>query len=193
MLNLGLHSVLASELSAETEQRLQRGEVVVTVMRSSTGAGVQVFAVVDIPRQPHDVWPVMTDCERATKFVPGLISCKILQRDPQGAWDVREHISSPGWPLPTFRTVFRSRYEPNRRVQFSRIAGDLKRSEGEWLIVPRDGNQSTRVIYSAEVEYDTWLPDFLLRDQLAAQMPRVLLALRKESEAVSADGAPLQP
>jgi uncharacterized membrane protein len=177
-----IHGASSSELDPRSEDRLRRGEAVVRIKHLETGKGAQVSAAIDIELPAARVWPVMTDCERAPTYVPGLISCKVLQRDPDGDWDIREHISSPGWPLPDFRTVFRSTYELERRVRFSRIDGDLKRSEGEWLLVPRERGQSTRVIYSAELEYDTWLPAFLLRDHLAAQMPRVLLALRKRCE-----------
>lgn len=173
-------AVHAAEFALEDERRLSRGEILVNVKRVRIGDGAQVLAAVDIPMPSSRVWPIMTDCERAPTFVPGLASCKVLQRDAAGAWDIREHVSSPGWPLPDFRTVFRSFYEPTRRVRFSRVDGDLKRSDGEWLLLPLDGGGSTRVIYTAEVEYDTWVPAFLVRDHLATQMRSVLVALRNE-------------
>ena len=185
-----MHGAQAGDLNREAEDRLRQGEAVVSIKRLDTGKGAQVSAAIDLRLPAAEVWPVMTDCERAPTFVPGLVSCKILQRDANGGWDIREHISSPGWPLPELRTVFRSTYEPDRRVRFSRVDGDLKRSEGEWLLVPREGGQSTRVIYSAELEYDTWVPAFLLRDHLAAQMPQVLLALRKQCETAAAAQPP---
>jgi hypothetical protein len=174
-------------LDRKSEEGLRRGEAVVNVERLEADKGVRVSAAIDIGLPAAHVWPIMTDCEGAAPFVPGLLSCRVLHRDPNGAWDIREHISSPGWPLPDFRTVFRSTYEFDRRVQFSRVDGDLKRSQGEWLLVPLERGQSTRVIYSAEVEYDTWVPAFLLRDHLAAQMPRVLIALRTQCEKAAAD------
>jgi uncharacterized membrane protein len=182
LLLLVVYGAHAADFDPASEERLRRGEAVASVRRLDVGIGAHVSAAIDIALPVTQVWPIMTDCERAPTFVPGLKSCKILQRDTNGGWDIREHVSSPGWPLPDFRTVFRSTYELERRVRFSRIDGDLKRSEGEWLLVPRERGQSTRVIYSAEVEYDTWVPAFLLRDHLAAQMPRVLAALRKQCE-----------
>ncbi|MEQ1754258.1 MAG: SRPBCC family protein [Micropepsaceae bacterium] len=186
LLLLVVYGAHAADFDPKLEDRLRRGEAVASVKRLDAGTGAQVSAAIDIALPVAQVWPIMTECERAPTFVPGLKSCKILQRDTNGGWDIREHDSSPGWPLPDFRTVFRSTYELERRVRVSRIDGDLKRSEGEWLLVPRERGQSTRVIYFAELEYDTWLPAFLLRDHLAAQMPQVLLALRRQCEIATA-------
>ena len=169
-----------AEFTPADELRLSRGEVLVDATRAPMGSGTRISAAIDVSLPAALVWPVMTDCERAPTFVPGLSSCRVLQRDAGGAWDIREHISSPGWPLPDFRTVFRSTYDPTRSVHFSRVDGDLKRSEGEWLLLPLHGGASTRIVYVAEVEYDTWAPAFILRDHLAAQMRRVLLALQRE-------------
>lgn len=147
---------------------------------AANGEGVSVTASVEIPATPAEVWAVMTDCERAPAFVPGLISCRVLDRDPNGAWDVREHVSSPGWLLPNVRTVFRSEYLPHRRVSFARTSGDLAKSKGEWRLDERREAPATRVTYVAEVDYDTLLPGFLLRRHLEDQMVRVLAALRRE-------------
>ena len=173
-------NVRAADITPDESARLSRGEVLVTASRVRDAGSTKIVAAIDIALPAARVWPIMTDCERAPRYVPGLSSCQILQRDAAGAWDIREHISSPGWPLPDFRTVFRSTYEPVRRVHFVRVDGDLKRSEGDWFLQPLNGGASTRVLYVAEVDYDTWVPGIMLRDHLAAQMRRVLLALRRE-------------
>ena len=127
------------------------------------------------------IWPIMTNCDRAPSFVPNLISCRILEQDPKGYWDVREQISSPAFFLPNFRTVFRSNYELNRRIYFSRVAGDLESSEGQWLLVPINEGRATRVLYSADTEYRGWIPKGWMRNHLSGEMVRVMDALRQES------------
>lgn len=178
----GLSAPAASgeEPSARPESHVDRGEAIAIVSQAADGDGVHVTAAVEIALPAAEVWPVMTSCDRAPTFVPGLVSCRILERDPSGAWDIREHVSSPGWLLPNVRTVFRSEYVPNQRVSFARVAGDLSRSEGEWRLTELNGGNSTRVSYVADVNYDTMLPGFMLRSHLQDQMVRVLSALRRE-------------
>ena len=166
-------------LDPDEQRRLQPGDVVVSVEASTTGSGAHILAVIDIPRPPHDVWSVMTDCARAPSFVPNLVSCRILERARDGSWDIREQVSSLGWLSPNFRSVFRSEYEPDRRVHVSRVAGDMIRSEGEWLLVPIQGGRATRVTYSADVDYGSWLPNFLIRDHVVDDIRTVLSALRR--------------
>ena len=166
-------------LSTNAERQLEQGEVVVSVRRAAVG-GAELFAAVEIPLAAAQIWPVMTNCDRAPSFVPNLVSCRILERDRDGHWDIRERISSPSWFASKIRTVFRSEYRAPKRVHFARVAGDLRRSDGEWTLTPGNKPGATRVIYQAIVDYETWLPDFVLRDQMEAQMSRTLTALRRE-------------
>ena len=171
---------IAGAADNSAEERLRRGEAVAAVSPIADGEGVHVTAAIEVPVAPALVWSIMTSCERAPSYVPGLLSCRVVAADPAGQWDIREHVSSPGWLLPDMRTVFRSEYEPPRRVSVSRVSGDLARSDGEWRLEARNGGSHTRVTYAADVQYDTALPGFMLRRHLRDQMVRVLTALRQE-------------
>ncbi|MEQ1756638.1 MAG: SRPBCC family protein [Micropepsaceae bacterium] len=173
-------SSASAGLAQEQIQRLENGQVVVSVAVAVNGEGAHVEAAIDVPMSAQTIWPIMTDCDRAPSYVPKLISCRILERAPNGDWDIREHLSSPGWLLPNFRTVFRSDYEINRRVHFSRVAGDLRKSEGEWLLFPIDEGRATRVIYTVDTEYRSWIPNAWMHDYLADEISNILNALRHE-------------
>jgi hypothetical protein len=81
------------------------------------GAAGTVRGSVEIAASPSIVFAVMTDCAKALRIVRGLKSCRVLQRDPEGRWDVREHRVS--WSvLPSVRNVFRSDYVPDRSIRF---------------------------------------------------------------------------
>ena len=56
----------------------------------------------------------MTDCDLAPKMVAKLKSCRILERDPQGRWDIREEVSQMTF-MPSVRTVYREDFEPPQR------------------------------------------------------------------------------
>jgi len=172
-------------LSQADIAHLRSGEPVVMVAAISGGDAVRVQAAIDIAAPAEHVWSVMTDCARAASFVPGLESCRVLDRDPAGRWDIREHRIAWMWFLPRIRSVFRTEYEPPKRLNFRRIAGDLKRSEGEWRLMslPEGG---TRVSYDAIIAADVPVPGFMVENALRNDMATVLRRLQAECTGASA-------
>lgn len=162
------------------EARLRAGEVLVEANVDEAEEAARVSAVVDIAATPQAVWEVMVDCARAPKFVPDLVSCRILERDPNGAWDIREHIIDWAWFLPNIRNVFRSDYEPPRVLRFKRVDGDMARSEGEWRLEPTNGGASTRLFYSALLLPKSWIPPSMALSSVRSDVPKILRALRRE-------------
>jgi hypothetical protein len=122
----------------------------------------------------------MTDCARMLHFVPGLTSCRVVEADPQGRWDVREHKINWAWFMPNIRTVFRADYDRPRRIKFRRVGGDLKRSEGEWQLVPHAEGPGTRLLYNAILAADVPAPDFVVVAAIRNDMAKVLRQLRAE-------------
>lgn len=181
LLALSAPAEAALEIGAEEEARLARGETLVDVRLDEVEEAAAVSAVIDIAAPPEIVWAVMTDCARAPRFVPDLVSCRVLERDPAGAWDIREHMIDWAWFLPTIRNVFRSDYEPPFRLRFARSDGDLSRSEGEWRLEPRNGGTATRVHYMALLAPSSVVPVSLALPSVRSDVPKVLEALRRES------------
>jgi len=170
-------AVRAAEPAATGEAALQNGRPFVEVLPDPDGDGGVIRAAIDIAAPPEVVFRVVTDCELAPKMVTSLKSCRILERDPAGRWDVREQVSKMTF-LPSVRNVFRSDYDPPGRVRFHRVDGDLKVYEGEWRIEPLPGG--TRVSYSSRVSTPFHVPHALARFGLRMQVPQALLALRRE-------------
>jgi hypothetical protein len=162
------------------DARLHAGAVLVEAKVDEAEGAARVSAAIDIAAAPDKVWAVMTDCARAATFVPDLVSCRILESDPNGAWDVREHIIDWAWYLPNIRNVFRSDYEPPRVLRFRRIDGDMARSEGEWRLEPLNGGSATRLSYTALLLPKSWIPPSLALSSVRSDVPKVLLALRRE-------------
>ncbi|MDO9336861.1 MAG: SRPBCC family protein [Caulobacter sp.] len=134
---------------------------------------------VDIEAPPAVVWNVILDCNRARRMAPNVQSCKVLDRAADGSWDVREMVVAP--PLvPKVRSVFKSSYEPVRRITFKCTGGDVKVCEGEWrlTVLPSGG---TRVSYTnrAASPYPA-IPASLTREAMRGDMVRALKALRRE-------------
>ena len=141
---------------------------------------------VDIEAPPAVVWNVILDCRRARRMAPNVQSCKVLDRAADGSWDLREMIVAP--PLvPKVRSVFRSSYDPVKRITFKCAGGDVKVCEGEWRLtaLPSGG---TRVAYTnrASSPYPA-IPAGLTRDAMKNDMVRALKALRRECLAAAAE------
>jgi uncharacterized protein YndB with AHSA1/START domain len=170
----------AFDLPVEAERALARGEAWFEVRPDRAGAAGQMRAVEDVAAPPERVFAVMTDCALAPRMAPSLKSCRILERDPAGRWDVREHISRPMLFFPSVRSVFRSDYDPPRGFAYRRTGGDLKVLEGDWRLAPLDGGTRTRVVYEGRAALPFAVPHALARAVLRQQVSQALAALRRE-------------
>ncbi len=176
----GLALANAAPFTAADLTRLTAGEVVVSVAADDRGAAARIEAAVDMPVPPAVVWRVMLDCTRAVRYVTGLESCRILETDPAGRWDVREHRINLLTLVPRVRNVFRSNYEPYRTIAFSRVDGDLSTLEGAWTLEPIRDGAATRLRYQARIGLSAPIPDFMVRSAVESDLPRMLKALRQE-------------
>jgi carbon monoxide dehydrogenase subunit G len=173
----------AADLSEKALEALDHGRPYVDVQPSADGASGVIFATIDVAASQAVVWSVMTDCDLAPKMVPNLKSCRILERDPQGRWDIREEITRMAL-TPSVRTVYREDFDPPRQMSFHRTGGDLKVLEGQWRLEPRAGQ--VRVTYEARVAAPFSVPGWAARIALRHDVHLALLALRHEAVARNA-------
>jgi ribosome-associated toxin RatA of RatAB toxin-antitoxin module len=145
-----------------------------------------IRAAIEIAAPPEVVFRVVTDCDLAPKMVSSLKSCRVLKRDPDGRWDVREQVSKMTL-LPSVRNVFRSDYDPPNHVRFWRVDGDLRVYEGDWWIEPIENG--SRVTYESRISTPFRVPGGLARWGMCMQVPQALLALRRESLARASSAA----
>jgi uncharacterized protein YndB with AHSA1/START domain len=174
----------AWEPDATALEVLRRSEPFVEVMSEPGRASGLIHGAIEIAAPPERVWRTMTDCQLAPRMVARLKTCRILERDPAGHWDVREHVSRTGF-LPPVRNVIRSDYEPPRRLRFHRVGGDLEVFEGEWRLVSLNGGARTRVVYENRAAFPFAVPRALGRMALRHDVPLALEALRRESLAAA--------
>ena len=170
----------AFELPATAEAQLARGRPWVEVRPGPDGSSGLIRAAIDVAAPQGVVWSVMTDCDLAPKMVANLKSCRILDRDPQGRWDVREEVSKRGF-LPSVRTVYREDFTPPEQVSFRRVDGDLKVLEGDWRLTPH--GEVVRVLYEARIAAPFSVPGWVARIGLRIDVPNALMALRREAQA----------
>lgn len=158
---------------------LSRGPYV-EVRPDPDGASGLIRAAEEIAAPPEVVWALLTDCALAPRMAPGLKSCRILERDPAGRWDLREQIARPTL-MPRFRSVVRSDFEPPKRLRFRRTEGDLKILEGEWRLTPLAGGRATRVVYESRAASPYAVPGALARLVLRRDVLAAMAALKRES------------
>ncbi|OYW27108.1 MAG: polyketide cyclase [Caulobacter sp. 12-67-6] len=175
--------VQAFELSPKAQAMLARGEAHADVSADPDGISGRVRGVVDIDAPPELVWKIMTDCATARKMMANVTGCRILSGDQARGWDVREHVTRRNLIFPGMRIVFRSDYEPHRRIRFNLVEGDLKLQQGEWRLQPLRGGKGTRVFYENRLAVDWPAPKAMIREALRKDTPKVLVNLRRACEA----------
>lgn len=164
---------------------LDRGRTILEVRPDPAGASGVIHAAIDLAAPPQAVWRALTDCELAPRMASALKSCRVLERDPLGRWDVREHVSRPMLFLPSVRNVFRTDYEAPRGFDFHRTGGDLKVFEGGWRLVPLAGGRATRAIYEGRASAPFAMPRALARAALRQQVSAAIAALKRECLALA--------
>ena len=174
---LAAPAALAWTPTGEATATLAAGRPWVSVTVDPAGEAALIRAAIDISAPPEQVWAAMIDCRNARAMVSNVASCKILSRG--ASWDIREHVTQGGALIPAIRNVFRSDYEPYRRIRFHRVDGDLKAMNGEWGLIPLNGGRGTRVTYENHLSVRILAPAALVRAGLRKDTPKVLENLRR--------------
>ena len=142
------------------------------------GDATRVSALIEIEASPAAVWAVLTDCTRAPNVIPHLESCRIIDKDPAGRWDIREHIINPPL-LPRIRTLVRNDFQAPRRLAFKLQGGDMRVSDGFWALQPV--SRGTRLTYEAVIAPKFAAPQFLITRAMAQDFPAMLKAIERAS------------
>ncbi|HEY3949741.1 SRPBCC family protein [Phenylobacterium sp.] len=176
----GADPAWAMILSDRAAEQLDRGRPYVDVEPGPDGSSGVIQAAIDVAAPQAVVFKVMTDCDLAPKMVAGLKSCRVLDRDPQGRWDIREEVSKMTF-APSVRTVYREDFDPPHSMTFHAAGGDLKIFEGQWRLEPH--GDGVRVTYEARIAAPFAVPGWVARIALRHDLPQALLALRREAMA----------
>jgi uncharacterized protein YndB with AHSA1/START domain len=185
-----LFPVLASAESAWLEDpaiqgRLAAGEIVVHVGPDSQHAS----AAVTIHAPAAAVWQVITDCEEAPRFMPGMKVCRRLDAAPDGSWENIEREYKYSWLMPAAHDVVRTEYHKPQRIDFQRVSGDFRDQKGAWLLTASADGAATVLEYQFYVELGFWLPRSLIQRSLRSDLPAAMKAVRARAEGPAATPA----
>ena len=163
------------EASAQALMTAERLDL--TPVRDARDGSHGLRAEFDIAAPISIVWAVLIDCDTAPQHVPGMQSCKVLEQDRAGLWDIREHrVKLPWFPL-VLRNVVRSDYEPLTRLRYQKARPDGQRLDGDWRLTPINGGASTRIVYVGYLTGVLPIPELILR----AYVREGIEAVRTES------------
>ncbi len=164
------------------QTRLTAGETVVRIDPD----GKHVTAAVSIHATPEMVWTVITDCEGASRYMPGLKSCRRLETAPDGSWENIGREFKYSWVMPTVHDVVRTEYHKPERINFAQLSGDFKDQKGAWVLSGGRDGAATILEYQYYVDLGFWLPRSLIQQSLRSELPAAMDAVRTRAEAAPA-------
>jgi uncharacterized protein YndB with AHSA1/START domain len=174
------------------QQQLSDRQVAVRV-EFDDQSRIHVRAAVRINASPESIWHVLTDCDHAASFIPGVKRCHRLEKAPDDSWVIVEQEAKYSWLMPAVKCVIRADYKRPRRIEFKRLSGDLKQEEGVWMLEPANAGASasasdlvTTVVYELFVDPGFWIPRVLLRHSLRSELPEAFTAVRTRVESTGA-------
>jgi hypothetical protein len=183
------------------QQQLAAGQVAVEILFGENQSRMRVRADVRINASPEAIWSVLTDCDHAASFIPGVKRCRRVQAAPDDSWEIIEQEARYSWLMPAVTSVVRVDYKRPQRIDFKRVSGDLKDETGDWVLLPEraaadppagasqsateSAGDATVVEYELNVDPGFWIPRVLLRHSLRSELPAALAALRTRSESVA--------
>ena len=107
--------------------------------------GMEGSASADIDAPLGEVWAVVEDVASAPDRQGGMDTMEVRERDEKGRAHLCETATDIG-PR-TVRSVVRFTYEPQQRLTWTQIKGDLKHVVGSWELDDLGGGR-TRATYS---------------------------------------------
>ncbi|KAM3095203.1 SRPBCC family protein [Phormidesmis sp. 146-35] len=144
-----LFNSTVDQLSVSDRTTLRRGQPMITGEKGSYTARVLVKG------SPAMAWLVLTDYGNFSKFLPNVVSSKILES--KGDRKVVEQIDSRQVFLVTIQSRVRSSIveKAKTRIDFQLVEGDLQSLKGYWMIesiAPFKGAKPTQVLITQVVE-----------------------------------------
>jgi ribosome-associated toxin RatA of RatAB toxin-antitoxin module len=170
---------LLSTLLLAGGSALAQSEPKFTVSHDSTRDAMVIHASIDIEAPPSIVWNVVTDCNRAPKYVPNMESCRIVQREPRGG-QIRESVHNV-MLLPRIRSLSRVEFDKDRRMSFKSAGGDMRIAEGEWRLEPIEKGKATRLRYDAVLALNMSVPNFMVENIANRDVPTLMKNIERES------------
>lgn len=136
------------------------------------GALLQVRASLRVEAPASTCFAVLADYDRIEQFVPGMVSSDVVSPPGQPIRLRQVGQAGVGPFRATLDVTLAVTEHPPTRIDFERVAGNLERMRGGWVVA---GDASRcGITYRAEIEPQFWVPPLigpkLMRSQVEAQL-----------------------
>ncbi|ASC70146.1 hypothetical protein XM38_010760 [Halomicronema hongdechloris C2206] len=169
-----LHQRTLESLPAKTQQKLQRGQV---VLQGSSGQ----YRVLVLARAAYDIaWSVLTDYDNFDRFLPTVVSSRVLEQD--GNRNIVEQVDRRKIILlgKMESTVRTENVEQDGQIDFRLLQGDLQTMEGYWRL----DSLPEQVLVTQQVTAEADLGPFrgMFYTLFADSLVHTMRAIRREIE-----------
>ena len=171
----------ATSFADTAQEAEQHSDIDVGVVLDSTAQHGLASAAVRIRAGREIVWSMLTSCSEAAVLVPGLIDCQVLETAPDRSWQLIRQVVDYSWFVPTVTYEFRATYEYPAHISIERVSGSLRTLKCSWDL--KGDGEFTVLNFSLELAPGFWVPRWIVRLALKQDLPRMLRALRADSEA----------
>ena len=172
-------------LNASLQDRLQSGELVMTMRSPTGGKGVSIDALILIDSPADAVWTVVNNPAVFAEFMPRTAKSEV--RGTEGDATVCYIEVAMPFPLKNIWSEVLSVSEEFDDGAFQRRwtlkAGDYHHNNGGWLVRPWSEGYSL-LGYAIDINTKMKVPDALLRKAQAGALPAVFEAIRQRSKTV---------
>ncbi|HEY9870514.1 MAG TPA: SRPBCC family protein [Candidatus Obscuribacterales bacterium] len=180
----------ASESPASAEERLASGQVVVGL--EELDRTKFVFGRIWIDEPPSRVWRILVNpFEFEGKICPRMKRVEVLVDRIDTS--VLKCTVAVCWLIPSVTYVVESKYLPCGRIEFKRLSGVPRDFKGYWQAKPVAGGTRTEVTYCLYVDPGIPVPQWIMREGVKVELPRVLSGLKERVKAVYAQNNVLEP
>ncbi len=178
------YEILAFEMSQSLESRLLAGELVFEMRVPKGGDGVSFVAYKRIEIPPHQIWPVVRDCQHYESFMPR--TSESARTDCKGQTCICHSRLAMPFPLSDLWSKVKTTMSSLPGGGYERvwvfIEGTYHHNEGAWRVYPWPGEATaTLLVYEVDLNPQISLPDFILRDAQTGALPEMFVVVAKRA------------
>ncbi len=137
-------------------------------------ANIRGTASEEIEAPLSEVWAVVEDTESAPHWQSGMDKLDVVERDAEGRPEVVDTETDA--TVRAVKSRVRFAYEPERRLSWEQVKGDLKSVVGSWELEDLGGGR-TRATYSLEADPGRMLGT-LIRGPVEGKIRNLLVSAR---------------
>ena len=175
--------IAPSSAFADTDRRLDGGEVLLFThdVDGQSIPKVNVYGVVDAP--PEDIWAIISDCDKYVGVLPRVDKAKIVSRS--GSTVTCDVTLGLPFPISDLRAVTEAEHTtgpPSWKREWTLVEGDYEVNEGHWTLTRFQGDESrTLVVYSLNAVPKNRVPNRVQRRAQEGSMQDIIKSLREHT------------